>query len=131
MGVCVGGGSGFQFQKKGASEKSVCLPIPGRLTEAKGCGAVGPVHPGQGSFGAGSAQCSFPVTTMEMYRIQRFDTLAADRSRESSEGQGAVCNPDVIASLWAVGMGLNVRKRTFAWVQARLLEGRWENPSLA
>lgn len=40
------------------------------------------------------------------------------------------CNPDIIAFLWAVGMGLNLRKRTFTCIQAQLLEGRWENRSL-
>lgn len=38
--------------------------------------------PGQGPFRVGSALCSLSVTREEMYRIQRFDTFAAGRSRE-------------------------------------------------
>lgn len=50
---------------------------------------------------------------------------------KSSEGEGAAWTPDVVTFPWAVGMGLNQRKRTFAWGQAQLLEGRWENRGLA
>lgn len=106
--------------QKCASEKRACLLICNRWVDrSQRSWAMGTEHPGQGPFGAGPARCSLPVTRMEMYRIQRFDIFAADRSGEEHRRSRAALNPDIMASLWAVV--LNLRKRTSTWVQAQLL----------